>query len=59
MRSPYDPSPSLVVASTADGTQEIVELDGKPASEFDVIDEFIARYGIDLAVADEAMGSTT
>ena len=56
MSSPYDPSPSLVVASTADGGKEIVELDGKPASEFDVIDEFIARYGIDLAVADEAMG---
>ena len=49
MSSPYDPSPSLVVASTADGGKEIVELDGKPASEFDVIDEFIARYGIDLA----------
>ncbi|MDF2827612.1 MAG: propanediol dehydratase large subunit, partial [Mycobacterium sp.] len=50
MRSPQDPSPSLVVR---DG--EVLELDGKSVAEFDVIDEFIARYGIDLAVADEAM----
>ncbi|BBY51070.1 glycerol dehydratase large subunit [Mycolicibacterium arabiense] len=50
MRSPQDPSPSLLVR---DG--EVLELDGKSVAEFDVIDEFIARYGIDLAVADEAM----
>ncbi|QFS94126.1 Glycerol dehydratase large subunit [Mycobacterium sp. THAF192] len=50
MHSPHDPSPSLVV----DG-DVVTELDGKPADAFDVIDEFIARYGIDLAVADEAM----
>ena len=50
MHSPHDPSPSLVV----DG-DVVTELDGKPAEAFDVIDEFIARYGIDLTVADEAM----
>ena len=50
MHSPHDPSPSLVV----DG-DVVTELDGKPADAFDVIDEFIARYGIDLTVADEAM----
>lgn len=50
MRSPFDPSPSLVISGG-----EVTQLDGKPAAEFDVIDEFIARYGIDLAVADEAM----
>ncbi|KMO73565.1 propanediol dehydratase [Mycolicibacterium chubuense] len=50
MSSPQDPLPSLV---TRGG--EVVELDGKGAGEFDVIDEFIARYGIDLAVAEEAM----
>lgn len=50
MHSPFDPSPSLTIR---DG--EVVELDGKRADEFDVIDEFIARYGIDLAAADEAM----
>lgn len=50
MRSPHDPEPSLVVR---DG--QVVELDGKPVEDFDVIDEFIARYGLDLAVAEEAM----
>lgn len=50
MHSPHDPEPSLVVR---DG--RVVELDGKAAADFDVIDEFIARYGIDLAVAEEAM----
>ncbi|VEG58274.1 propanediol dehydratase, large subunit [Mycolicibacterium aurum] len=50
MRSPHDPSPSLEIRGG-----EVVELDGKGAVEFDVIDEFIARYGIDLAVAEEAM----
>lgn len=50
MHSPHDPAPSLVLR---DG--QVAEMDGKPAADFDVIDEFIARYGIDLAVADEAM----
>jgi propanediol dehydratase large subunit len=50
MRSPFDPSPSLVIR---DG--EVLELDGKALDDFDVIDEFVARYGIDLEVAPEAM----
>src|SRR5258707_6555766 len=50
MRSPHDRAPSLVIR---DGT--VVELDGKAAEDFDVIDEFIARYGLDLEVAPEAM----
>lgn len=50
MRSPHDPEPSLVLR---DG--QVVEMDGKAAADFDVIDEFIARYGLDLAVAPEAM----
>ena len=50
MASPFDPEPSLVVR---DGV--VVELDGKAAEDFDVIDEFIARYGLDLEVAPEAM----
>lgn len=54
MRSPDDPSPSLVV-QRGEGGSYVTELDGKSAGEFDVIDEFIARYGIDLAVAEEAM----
>jgi propanediol dehydratase large subunit len=50
MRSPHDPEPSLVVR---DGI--VVELDGRSADDFDVIDEFIARYGLDLEIAQEAM----
>jgi propanediol dehydratase large subunit len=48
--SPSDPVPSLVVR---DG--RVVEMDGKTESDFDSIDEFIARHGLDLAVAEEAM----
>ena len=42
--SPNDPEPSLRIE---DG--RIVELDGKAEDEFDLLDEFIARRGIDLA----------
>src|SRR4029078_2347467 len=48
--SPSDPVPSLVVR---DG--RVVEMDGKIESDFDSIDEFIARHGLDLGVAEEAM----
>ena len=54
MESPFDPAPSLVIE---DG--RIVELDGKREPEFDLIDEFIARRGIDLSVAEEAMALDT
>ncbi len=50
LRSPHDPEPSLVVA---DG--RVVELDGVPEAEFDSIDTYIARHGLDLTVAAEAM----
>ena len=50
LSSPADPAPSLVVV---DG--RIVELDGKPAADFDVIDTYIATHGIDLDVAGEVM----
>ena len=50
MYSPYDPSPSLVVK---DG--RVIEMDGKPEADFDVIDSFIAQHGLDLAVAAESM----
>ena len=50
MASPFDPSPSLVIR---DG--RVVEMDGKPEEDFDSIDEFIARQGLDLAVAERAM----
>jgi propanediol dehydratase large subunit len=48
--SPFDPEPSLRIE---DG--RVVELDGKPEAEYDLLDEFIARHGIDVAVAEEAM----
>ena len=48
--SPRDPKPSLVIE---DG--RIIEMDGIPASEFDIIDEFIARHYFDLTIAPEAM----
>ena len=45
-----DPAPSLVIDAG-----RIVEMDGHAESDFDSIDEFIARHGIDLSVAQEAM----
>lgn len=48
--SPYDPQPSLTLVDGA-----VVEMDGRTIDEFDTIDTFIARHGIDLAVAPEAM----
>ncbi len=50
MAGPDDPEPSLRIA---DG--RVVELDGVAEADFDLIDEFIARRGLDLAVAEEAM----
>ena len=52
--SPFDPEPSLRIEQG-----RVVELDGKPEDEFDLIDEFVARHGLDLAVAEEAMALDT
>ncbi len=49
--SPADPAPSLVL----DDEGQVLELDSRPRGDFDVIDEFIARHGLDLDVAPEAM----
>jgi propanediol dehydratase large subunit len=49
MDGPNDPEPGLEID---DG--RIVAMDGRPAEEFDVIDRFVARYGLDLEVAREA-----
>jgi propanediol dehydratase large subunit len=46
---PSDPEPELVVE---DG--RIVRLDGRSEDEFDVIDRFLVRYGLDLSAAAEA-----
>jgi propanediol dehydratase large subunit len=51
LRSPHDPEPGLVVC---DG--RVVELDGVPETSFDAIDTYIARHGLDLTAAEEAMG---
>src|SRR4051794_21121471 len=48
--SPLDPKPQVKVAGG-----RIVELDGKPEAEFDILDRFIATRAIDLSVAEEAM----
>lgn len=45
-----DPKPSLTIRDN-----RIVEMDGRAESDFDSIDEFIARHGLDLSVAQEAM----
>ncbi len=48
--SPADPKPSIRVENG-----RVVELDGRPESEFDLLDRFIARHAIDAEVAPEAM----
>ena len=50
LRSPHDPRPSLVVT---DG--RVTELDGVGEADFDSIDTYIARHGLDLGAADEVM----
>jgi propanediol dehydratase large subunit len=50
MASPHDPAPSLVIDNG-----RVTELDGVAEPDFDSIDVFIARHGLDLTVAEEAM----
>ncbi len=50
LHSPADPEPSLRIEHGV-----VVEMDSRPAADFDVIDAMIARHGIDLGVAAEAM----
>src|SRR6478609_8976913 len=49
MDGPNDPEPGLEVE---DGQE--VSMDGRPAADFDVIDRFVALWGIDRAAAQEA-----
>jgi len=51
LRSPHDPEPGLVISGG-----RVVELDGVAEDSFDSIDAYIARHGLDLEAADEAMG---
>jgi propanediol dehydratase large subunit len=50
MNGPNDPEPGLEVE---DG--RVVFLDGRSEIEFDALDHFIARHGLDLDAAEEAM----
>ncbi len=50
MDSPNDPKPSIKIENGV-----IVELDGKSREEFDMLDSFIAAYGINIDRALEAM----
>jgi propanediol dehydratase large subunit len=48
MDGPSDPEPGLEVENG-----RVVAMDGRRAEDFDVIDRFVARYGLDLDVAAE------
>ena len=50
--APGDPVASLALSPEGD---RIVELDGRVEADFDLVDLFIARRGLDLAVAAEVM----
>jgi propanediol dehydratase large subunit len=50
MRSPHDPEPGLVITGG-----RVTEMDGVPEDRFDSLDSYIARHGLDLAAAQEAM----
>ena len=52
--SPYDPQPSLRIV---DG--QITEMDGKDRADFDALDRFIADHALNLAVAEEAMATSS
>jgi propanediol dehydratase large subunit len=50
LRSPHDPEPGITVTGG-----RVTVLDGTPEAEFDSIDTYIARHGLDVAVAAEVM----
>ena len=50
MNSPNDPRPGIKIV---DG--QITEMDGKTKEEFDFIDQFIVKYGINIEEAEKAM----
>ena len=50
--SPADPQPSLRIEEG-----QVMELDGRPRAEFDVLDFFIADHGLDLATGEAAMAT--
>ena len=50
MDSPNDPKPSITLTNGL-----VTELDGKTRDQFDMIDTFVADYGINLELAEKAM----
>ena len=50
--SPNDPAPQIKVQQG-----RVVELDGRPEAEFDLLDRFIADYAIDASIAEECMAT--
>lgn len=50
MASPNDPNPSVSVENG-----RIIELDGKPRQQFDMLDRFIADYTMDAGIAQRVM----
>ncbi|HDI0340301.1 TPA: propanediol/glycerol family dehydratase large subunit [Listeria innocua] len=50
MESPNDPKPSIKIENG-----KVVEMDSKKLVDFDLIDHFIAKYGVDLSRAEEVM----
>jgi propanediol dehydratase large subunit len=50
MNSPQDPRPGIRIAG-----RRAVELDGKSRDQFDLIDQFVADYAIDLEAAEKVM----
>ncbi|EMX4396973.1 propanediol/glycerol family dehydratase large subunit [Listeria innocua] len=50
MESPNDPKPSIKIENG-----KVVEMDSKKLANFDLIDHFIAKYGVDLSRAEEVM----
>ena len=49
MNGPNDPEPSLTIEHG-----RVVELDGRREEDWDALDHFVVRYGLDLDVAREA-----
>jgi propanediol dehydratase large subunit len=50
--SPADPQPSLHIEAG-----RVIELDGRPRAEFDILDTFIADHSLDLAAAESTMAT--
>lgn len=53
MGSPKDPVPSIKIENG-----KITEMDGKKRDDFDMIEQFIANYAIDIEIAPQAMAKS-